>query len=164
MAEDELLAFREHWKQELGNASKKEERQFLSARAHPGDFRGQPGHGDQEHRYFKDLCQDRNSTEQRDESSPSTPERSSSIQDTECDGGGKGEGKPEDQPEYVSIARSLLDGRTSPLLDRIQEERTRRKRQYHNMTNVCSLSLQQQTQRKAKKGEKLVDQLIQDLV
>uniref|UniRef100_A0A665TKD4 F-box/WD repeat-containing protein 8 n=1 Tax=Echeneis naucrates TaxID=173247 RepID=A0A665TKD4_ECHNA len=69
----------------------------------------------------------------------------------------------EDQPQYVSIARSLLDGRTSPLLDRIQEERTRRKRQYHNRTNVCSASLQQQPERKVKRHQELVDQLIQDL-
>uniref|UniRef100_A0A3Q4HCB4 F-box and WD repeat domain containing 8 n=1 Tax=Neolamprologus brichardi TaxID=32507 RepID=A0A3Q4HCB4_NEOBR len=69
----------------------------------------------------------------------------------------------ENQPQYVSIASSLLDGRTSPLLDRIEEERSRRKRQYHNMTNVCSASLQQQPQGKVKKEEELVDQLIQDL-
>ena len=76
------------------------------------------------------------------------------------------EAASEDQPEYVSIARSLLDGRTSPLLDRIQEERTRRKRQYHNMTDVCRESLQQrqQPQRKVKKDKELVEQLIQDLV
>uniref|UniRef100_A0A7N8Y4E4 F-box/WD repeat-containing protein 8 n=1 Tax=Mastacembelus armatus TaxID=205130 RepID=A0A7N8Y4E4_9TELE len=70
----------------------------------------------------------------------------------------------EDQPEYVSIARSLLDGRTSPLMERIQEERTRRKRQYQCMSSVRSASLQQlQPQRKAKKEGKLLDQLIQDL-
>uniref|UniRef100_A0A672IGT7 F-box/WD repeat-containing protein 8 n=1 Tax=Salarias fasciatus TaxID=181472 RepID=A0A672IGT7_SALFA len=70
----------------------------------------------------------------------------------------------EEQPEYVSIARSLLDGRTSPLLDRLEEERSRRKRQYHNRTNVCSAALQrEEPQRKAKKEEELVDQLIQDL-
>uniref|UniRef100_A0AAQ4P152 F-box and WD repeat domain containing 8 n=1 Tax=Gasterosteus aculeatus aculeatus TaxID=481459 RepID=A0AAQ4P152_GASAC len=61
----------------------------------------------------------------------------------------------EDQPQYVSIARSLLDGRTSPLLDRIQEERSRRKRQYQSMTG--------QPKRKVKKDEELLDQLIQDL-
>uniref|UniRef100_A0A8C7ZJL8 F-box and WD repeat domain containing 8 n=1 Tax=Oryzias sinensis TaxID=183150 RepID=A0A8C7ZJL8_9TELE len=69
----------------------------------------------------------------------------------------------EDQPEYVSIARGLLDGRTSPLLDRIQEERTRRKRLYHNMTDACSASLQQQKQPKGRREEELVEQLIEDL-
>uniref|UniRef100_A0A672YHN7 F-box domain-containing protein n=1 Tax=Sphaeramia orbicularis TaxID=375764 RepID=A0A672YHN7_9TELE len=69
----------------------------------------------------------------------------------------------EDQPQYVSIASSLLDGRTSPLLDRIEEERSRRKRQYHNMTDVYSRA-QQQPQKKVKKDqEELVDLLIQDL-
>uniref|UniRef100_A0A3P9IFX6 F-box/WD repeat-containing protein 8 n=1 Tax=Oryzias latipes TaxID=8090 RepID=A0A3P9IFX6_ORYLA len=69
----------------------------------------------------------------------------------------------EDQPLYVSIARGLLDGRTSPLLDRIQEERTRRKRLYHNMTDACSASLQQQKQPKGRREEELVEQLIEDL-
>uniref|UniRef100_A0A3P8ZHW6 F-box/WD repeat-containing protein 8 n=1 Tax=Esox lucius TaxID=8010 RepID=A0A3P8ZHW6_ESOLU len=64
---------------------------------------------------------------------------------------------------YVSIAEGLLDGRTSPLLERMQEERSRRKRQYHSLTNACSTSLQQQPQRKINKGDKLVDQFIQDL-
>lgn len=74
-------------------------------------------------------------------------------------------GRSEDQPEYVSITRSLLDGRSSPLLDRIQEERTRRKRLYQNMTSACSASLQcQRKVMKKKEEEELVDQLIQDLV
>uniref|UniRef100_A0A8C8G7S2 F-box/WD repeat-containing protein 8 n=1 Tax=Oncorhynchus tshawytscha TaxID=74940 RepID=A0A8C8G7S2_ONCTS len=100
MAEDELLAFREHWKQEL----------TIKNEAH---------------------------------SNSKTPN--------------------EDQPEYVSIAEGLLDGRTSPLLERIQEERTRRKRQYHSLTSACNTSSQQQPQRKINKGDKLVDQFIQDL-
>uniref|UniRef100_A0A1A8IU05 F-box/WD repeat-containing protein 8 n=1 Tax=Nothobranchius kuhntae TaxID=321403 RepID=A0A1A8IU05_NOTKU len=81
-------------------------------------------------------------------------------------GDGQGdETDTKDQPEYVSIARSLLDGRTSPLLDRIQEERTRRKRLYHHITDACSasLQLQKQPERKQKKEEELVDQLIHDL-
>uniref|UniRef100_A0A8C6LMH3 F-box and WD repeat domain containing 8 n=1 Tax=Nothobranchius furzeri TaxID=105023 RepID=A0A8C6LMH3_NOTFU len=79
--------------------------------------------------------------------------------------GQRDETDTKDQPEYVSIARSLLDGRTSPLLDRIQEERTRRKRLYHHITDACSasLQLQKQPERKQKKEEELVDQLIHDL-
>lgn len=43
----------------------------------------------------------------------------------------------------VSIAEALLGGRTGPLLERIQEERIRRKRQYHSV--------------KVNKANKLVD-------
>ncbi|KAI4821319.1 hypothetical protein KUCAC02_029257 [Chaenocephalus aceratus] len=102
MAEEELAAFRDSWKEEL--TSKNDEERLVCA--------------------------------------PSSDVPSQS--DTE------------DQPEYVSIARSLLDGRTSPLLDRIQEERTRRKRQYQNTTNACSKSLQQkqkQQQQPQRKNE-----------
>uniref|UniRef100_A0A8C7UKD4 F-box/WD repeat-containing protein 8 n=1 Tax=Oncorhynchus mykiss TaxID=8022 RepID=A0A8C7UKD4_ONCMY len=106
MAEDELLAFREHWKQEL----------TIKNEAHSN--------------------------------------RNVTLQPTKI--------QNEDQPEYVSIAEGLLDGRTSPLLERIQEERTRRKRQYHSLTSACNTS-QKQPQRKINKGDKLVDQFIQDL-
>ncbi|KAM4616093.1 F-box/WD repeat-containing protein 8 isoform 1-T1 [Polymixia lowei] len=148
MAEEELLSFREHWKQEL--ESRKEKHQPESS---PSSCIGQPGQGDSKKRYFKDLCENTNTTERRE--SPAEPEGSRSLR------GGRGS---EDQPQYVSIASSLLDGRTSPLLDRIDEERTRRKRQYNNMTNtVCNESSQQQPQKKVNKGEKFVDQLIQDL-
>ncbi|CAL8295831.1 F-box/WD repeat-containing protein 8 [Gadus morhua] len=80
--------------------------------------------------------------------------------------GGEGDAKcvaeSNDEPKYVSIASGLLDGRTSPLLERIQEERTRRKRQYHRTTDTYRVS-SQHPQKKASKGEKLVDLLIQDL-
>lgn len=162
MAEDELAAFRNRWKQEL--TSKKEEQPLVCAPSPSWDVPGHSGQRDREkNRYFEVTNLDK-------ACSPSKPEESGCTADEGCVGvGGRGGGKAaaeaEDQPEYVSIARSLLDGRTSPLLDRIQEERTRRKRQYHNTTNVCSTSLQlQQPQRKVKKDEELLDQLIQDLV
>uniref|UniRef100_A0A3P8SR87 F-box/WD repeat-containing protein 8 n=1 Tax=Amphiprion percula TaxID=161767 RepID=A0A3P8SR87_AMPPE len=145
MAENELAAFRERWKQEL--TGKKDEKPLLvSASTSSRDLPGQSGR--------KDL---------------KNTNKTCSFSDLKEDVGERGDIEAaaeteEDQPQYVSIARSLLDGRTSPLLDRIQEERTRRKRHYHSMTNVCSASLQQQQpQRKVKKEEELVDQLIQDL-
>ncbi|XP_047447379.1 F-box/WD repeat-containing protein 8 [Mugil cephalus] len=148
MAENELVAFRERWKREL--TTKTEEKPAVCASSSSRDA----------------------STQARKERSLNTR---SGADDADCAedggrvGGGRGDAETEDQPEYVSIARSLLDGRTSPLLDRIQEERTRRKRLYQSMTSACSASLQQkqqqqqQPQRKVKKEEELVDQLIQDL-
>ncbi|XP_053726685.1 F-box/WD repeat-containing protein 8 [Synchiropus splendidus] len=69
----------------------------------------------------------------------------------------------EDQPEYISIARSLLDGRTSPLRDRIEEDRTRRKREFYSSGDVCASSPQPPQRKMKMKKVELVDQLIQDL-
>lgn len=146
MAEDELLAFREHWKQEL----------TIKNEAHSNcNVTLQPSREDSKlKRYFEDFGQDRSEPEKR--------------QDSTSQGSSKGgqdaflsaaKTPKEDQPEYVSIAEGLLDGRTSPLL-----ERTRRKRQYYSLTSACNTSSQQQPQRKINKGDKLVDQFIQDLV
>ncbi|XP_061622796.1 F-box/WD repeat-containing protein 8 [Phyllopteryx taeniolatus] len=63
---------------------------------------------------------------------------------------------------YISIAKGLLGGRTSPLLDRLEEERSKRKRNYQDERAVCRGSLKN-PQRKVKKEEQLVDQLILDL-
>ncbi|XP_044051438.1 F-box/WD repeat-containing protein 8 isoform X2 [Siniperca chuatsi] len=157
MAEDELAAFRKSWKQEL--TSKKEEQRLVCAPSRSRDVPGQSGQRDLKNRYFED----------NEACSPSKPEEGGCTEDVGCVGGAKAAAESDNQPEYVSIASSLLDGRTSPLLGMIQEERTRRKRQYHNTTNVCSASLQQQQQqqqqpqRKVKKDKELLDQLIQDL-
>lgn len=152
MAENELVTFRERWKQEL--SSKKREPRLPCVPSTSRDVRDQLGRRDLIHLKKAD--------------SPSKPAERGCTEEEGCvDGGGNpaaAAAETEDQPQYVSIASSLLDGRTSPLLDRIQEERTRRKRLYDNMTNICSASLQQQQpQRKVKKEEELVDQLIQDL-
>ncbi|XP_037634020.1 F-box/WD repeat-containing protein 8 isoform X2 [Sebastes umbrosus] len=160
MAEDELAAFRERWKVEL--TSNKEEQPIVCAPSTSSvDVPAKSGQRDLKNRYFEDLNK---------ECSPSKAEVGGCKEDETRVVGGEGGGgrgkaaaESEDQPEYVSIARSLLDGRTSPLLDRIQQERTRRKRQYQNKTNVCSLILQQQPKRKVKKDEELLDLLIQDL-
>ncbi|XP_037338647.2 F-box/WD repeat-containing protein 8 isoform X2 [Pungitius pungitius] len=156
MAEDELAAFRERWKEEL--TSDRDERQLVCAASPLSDARGRR---DPKNSYFQNL---ENLNEDR---SPSREATGGCVQ------GASAGSDSEDQPEYVSIARSLLDGRTSPLRDRIQEERTRRKRQYQSMTSACSASLQQQRlqqqqqqqqpERKGKKEEELLDQLIQDL-
>ncbi|XP_068165993.1 F-box/WD repeat-containing protein 8 isoform X2 [Antennarius striatus] len=157
MAEDELETFRNRWEQEL--ASKKEE---LRVARPPREVRGQSGQGDIKNSYFEDSKQ--NPNEVCGVSEPQECGCSASEGPLGGKGGGKAAAASEDQPEYVSIARSLLDGRTSPLLDRIREDRNRRKRHYHNMTDVCSTSVQQENpQRKTKKDDKLLDQLIQDL-
>ncbi|XP_077570774.1 F-box/WD repeat-containing protein 8 [Stigmatopora nigra] len=67
-----------------------------------------------------------------------------------------------DEPGYVSIARGLLGGRTSPLLERLEEERNKRKQKYRDDTAACRESLQH-PRRKVKKEEQLLDQLIVDL-
>ncbi|KAG7236507.1 hypothetical protein INR49_000881 [Caranx melampygus] len=168
MADDELDAFRERWKHEL--TSKKSEQRLATAALPSRDVPGQSGQTqrDLKNRYFEDF---------KNVCSPSKPEERVCTEEEEARAGEAGGGEAaaaaaaaaadtEDQPEYVSIARSLLDGRTSPLRNRIQEERTRRKRQYHNRTSVCSASLQEQQQepqRKVRRDEELVDQLILDL-
>lgn len=162
MAADELVAFRKRWKEEL--QSKKEEHRTVCAPSASRDVHGRSGQRELKNRYFEDSKQNPNKA-----CSPLKTEESGCAEHEGCvggRGGGKAVADPEDEPEYVFIAHSLLDGRTSPLLDRIHEERTRRKRQYHNMTNVCSTILQQQQcpQRKVKKDGKLLDQFIQDLV
>ncbi|XP_061674123.1 F-box/WD repeat-containing protein 8 isoform X2 [Syngnathoides biaculeatus] len=63
---------------------------------------------------------------------------------------------------YVSIAKGLLGGRTSPLLDRLEEEKSKRKRKYQDELAAYRGSLKN-PQSKAKKEEQLVDQLILDL-
>ncbi|KAK3514348.1 hypothetical protein QTP70_015876 [Hemibagrus guttatus] len=66
-----------------------------------------------------------------------------------------------DQPQYVSIAEGLLDGRSSPLLARMEEERMRRKRRYERGDEQRQLRSAPQTRRRAHLP--LIDQFIQDL-
>ncbi|XP_076006910.1 F-box/WD repeat-containing protein 8 isoform X1 [Genypterus blacodes] len=161
MADNELAAFRERWKQEL--TTTKEDQRLVSAPSSSGTL---PRHQeekerDSKNRYFEEFCQNPNTREPTEDHKSS--ERSAGIEHEGRDEEQSTAEESEDQPEYVSIAKSLLDGRTGPLLDRIEVERTRRKRKYQKTTNVCSTSMQQQPQKKAHKGEGLVDQLIQDL-
>ncbi|XP_058231586.1 F-box/WD repeat-containing protein 8 isoform X2 [Hemibagrus wyckioides] len=67
-----------------------------------------------------------------------------------------------DQPQYVSIAEGLLDGRSSPLLARMEEERMRRKRRCERGDDQQQISSAPQTQRRPHLP--LIDQFIQDLV
>lgn len=67
--------------------------------------------------------------------------------------------RPKEQPQYLSIAEGLLEGRTSPLLDRIEEERTRRKRAPESEALNKSAP-----PRKVSSCNKLLDQFLQDLV
>ncbi|XP_077378583.1 F-box/WD repeat-containing protein 8 isoform X2 [Festucalex cinctus] len=67
------------------------------------------------------------------------------------------------EPGYVSIARGLLGGRTSPLLDRLAEERIKRKKKYQDETAAACRESLKHPQKKIKEDERLVDQLILDL-
>ncbi|XP_012705102.3 F-box/WD repeat-containing protein 8 [Fundulus heteroclitus] len=153
MAANELVAFRERWKNELN--SRKDENPPVCAPSSSS---------------FRDDADQLGQKDLNKHSGVLKQEEPSCTEDEGRFGGGSAAAEAEDRPQYVSIAHSLLDGRTSPLLDRIRQERTKRKRQYHDMTSMCSASLQQQQQqqlgqpqRKGKKEEELVDQLIQDL-
>ncbi|XP_029016420.1 F-box/WD repeat-containing protein 8 [Betta splendens] len=151
MAGDELAAFRERWRKEI--TSKNDGQPLVCSSSPSCSIAGQSSQ-----RYFKD------SKNIKKTCIPSKTVDCTNNETSLPEGGEGAATESEEQPEYVSIARSLLDGRTSPLLDRIEEERKRRKRRYHSETGVCSSSLQQlQPQTRARKTEELVDQLIQDL-
>ncbi|KAK7164057.1 hypothetical protein R3I94_002700 [Phoxinus phoxinus] len=122
MEEDELLAFREHWKQELEKNTDKEG-------------------------YFGDLSKD---------SSP--VHQSTSFWEKQSNASQQTQPTSKEQPEYVSIAEGLLDGRSSPLLDRIEQERTRRKR----APGSDALNTRAPP-KKENKRQKLLEQFLQDL-
>lgn len=153
MADDELVAFRKRWKEELHH--KKEHQRTVCVPPLSREITDQTAQNKSTNRYFLDSEQHSSKTD--------SPEESGISGDK-----GRACGEVEqsaDQPEYVSIASGLLDGRTSPLLDRIQKERTLRKRQHQSTTSACDTVLQQDhPQKKVTKNEKLVDQFIQDLV
>lgn len=151
MADDELVAFRKRWKEELEH--KKEHQRIVSISSLPREVPGQSAQRTAKNRYFIDSEQHSSKAH-----SPLRAEESGSSDNK--DAGGELE-HSEDQPEYVSIASGLLDGRTSPLLDRIQKER---KRQYHSITSACNTTKQDHPPKKVTKNKKLVDQFIQDLV
>lgn len=161
MAENELATFRKHWREELRN--QKERQRVVSATF--SYCAGADG-SDQDRvksSYFEDS---KANFSEADETVKSCHAEDEGRVGEER---GRGHGRDsEQQPDYVSIAYSLLDGRTSPLLDRIQEERARRKRKiYHNMNSLQEKEHQQEQEpphRKDKTAEKLLDQLILDLV
>ncbi|KAL7836876.1 hypothetical protein AOLI_G00281600 [Acnodon oligacanthus] len=74
-------------------------------------------------------------------------------------GGDAGGLRNAEEPQYVSIAAGLLDGRSSPLLDRIAEERTRRKRRGEG----GGREEQKRSGPLQRRRSSLIDQLIQDL-
>ncbi|XP_067295606.1 F-box/WD repeat-containing protein 8 [Pseudorasbora parva] len=127
MEEDELLAFRERWKQELTKNTK------TSGKDKEGYF----GHHSKD---SSSVHQSTNFWEKQSNASQQTQPTS------------------KDQPEYVSIAEGLLDGRSSPLLDRIEQERTRRKR----APDSDALNTHAPP-KKENKDQKLLEQFLQDL-
>ncbi|KAI5088149.1 F-box/WD repeat-containing protein 8 [Silurus meridionalis] len=82
-------------------------------------------------------------------------------------GAGECEKKPrdwdgcKDQPQYVSIAEGLLDGRSSPLLARMEEERMRRKRRCERGEEPQQLLSAPHIPNRARLT--LIDQFIHDL-
>lgn len=128
MDEDELLAFRERWKQELEKNTK------TSGKDKDG--------------YFGHLSTESSSVHQ-----------STSFWEKQSNTSQQAQPTPKDQPEYVSIAEGLLDGRSGPLLDRIEQERTRRKRAPHSDALNTDAP-----PKKENKCQKLLEQFLQDLV
>ncbi|XP_076846070.1 F-box/WD repeat-containing protein 8 [Brachyhypopomus gauderio] len=141
MEEDELLAFREHWKQELEEKTERPRNVCSGVRGPINQNRSG---------YFGD-CDIKESERVRvSGTDPVEKERHDPGHTHTRDGS-------RDQPQYVSIAAGLLDGRTSPLMDRIQEERKRRKRRVReDETPAPAL-------RRTRPASKLIDQFIQDL-
>lgn len=160
MAEDELATFRKRWRDELRH--QREGHRVVSTTSSSW---GAAGGSDQDRvksSYFEDSKANFNEADDTVKTHRAADGRVGEERE-------RGHGRDsEQQPDYVSIAHSLLDGRTSPLLDRIQEERTRRKRKlYHNINNLQEKQHQQEGEppdRKDKATEKLLDQLILDLV
>ncbi|KAK7933838.1 hypothetical protein WMY93_004734 [Mugilogobius chulae] len=144
MAEDdELATFRERWKQEL-TCKRKTSKDAESSKVFC-DLRKK----DSKKRYFEET---NNNTDDKTVGSPAN----------KVSAAGRDEDvkiEDEDQPGYVSIARSLLDGQTRPLLERIEEERTKRRQK----DTDTSLQHQQLQKKETRPERQLVDQLIQDL-
>lgn len=158
MAEDELTKFRKRWTEELKNQRKEQRADFASSSswaAASGSDQDQVKSS-----YFDDSQKNFSEADYTVKRGCAEDERLVNEEP------GRGHWRDSEQPDYVSIAHSLLDGRTSPLLDRIQEEKTRRKRKLCHNTNVVQETQQQDEppHRKEKAAEKLLDQLIQDLV
>lgn len=152
MAEEELDTFRKRWREELTNQRTKQ--RAVSASASSWAAASGSDQDQVKSSYFDDSKENLTSADHtHDDERRVSEER------------GKGQWRDSEQPDYVCIAHSLLDGRTSPLLDRIQEEKTRRKRKlHHNMNSVQETQQEEPPRRKDKTAEKLLDQLILDLV
>lgn len=66
---------------------------------------------------------------------------------------------PKEQPEYVSIAEGLLDGRSGPLLDRLEHERTRTRKRAPEIEAPKTDA----PPKKVNASQKLLEQFLQDL-
>lgn len=158
MAEDELAKFRKRWTEELKNQRKEQRADFA-----PSSSWAAASGSDQDQvksSYFDD------SQENLTEADCTVKRGCTEDEQRVNEEPGRGHWRDSKQPDYVCIAHSLLGGRTSPLLDRIQEEKTRRRRKlYPNINSVQETQQQDEPpHRKNKTVEKLLDQLIQDLV
>ncbi|KAJ8286027.1 hypothetical protein GJAV_G00033680 [Gymnothorax javanicus] len=168
MEGDELRQFREEWEKEL----RKTTRDKPNAK-NTNSIASSTANFDTKHRYFVESRRESLLTKNRIACTPESRESctGSSRKETELNEptlqkyATDQEGAI-DRPDYVSIAESLLDGRTSPLRDRIQVEKKRMKRQSDvracETLNHCRAT-QQQPPYKVARGDTLVEQLIQDL-
>lgn len=167
MEEDELLNFRKRWKEELNKKTQAES----TGSGNFGPHKAQPSvtlDANVKVTCFKDSYKDGVPLKDNErgncsglsghDDSPGRSHQDREVKDTALLEAL--EERAKHQPQYVSIAESLLGGRTSPLVNRIKEERTRRKRQHGNAD--CHYS--QQPQKKVTTEKKLLDQFIQDLV
>lgn len=151
MEEDELVSFRERWKRELQKNSKGESTK-------PRVVSTQSSASDGKSAYFNDSYKDSFSLkhEARNCSALSGDSSNNSNNSKQEVTQSHSKESVHHQPQYVSIAEGLLDGRTSPLLDRIQAERTRKRHQRDRAEEL--------PQKKVHTGKKLLEQFIQDLV
>ncbi|XP_064153580.1 F-box/WD repeat-containing protein 8 [Anguilla rostrata] len=169
MEGDELHTFREQWEKELKKTTKNARKNVTKSTHFTST------NEDTKNRYFVDHQKESVHTRNQNKC-VSEPQESSSNQSSREETEWEASSDPTSvksatdqrdanyQPEYVSIAEGLLDGRTSPLRDRIQAERQRGKRQFDVGANVNhSRAIQKQPQCKVARGDAFVEQLIQDL-
>ncbi|XP_036382080.1 F-box/WD repeat-containing protein 8 [Megalops cyprinoides] len=171
MEKDELHAFRERWKKEL---EAKTGINHSAPKNIASVFDSKTKNEETKNRYFDNRSEPipvgkHDSYEAEYQETGSFQDERSRRETGWNTLGGRRLGKPaserneKDQTNYISIAEGLLDGRTSPLRERIQVERTRRKRQFDAETHSCHGSSTQQPQCKVTRDDTLVEQLIHDL-
>lgn len=137
--EDELSDFRKRWKQELEKKTNLKHDRAVS--------------------YFGHCSREDGYNEQKRNDAGKSGRKRRDVEYSK-----RREEGSEDQPQYVSIAEGLLDGRSSPLLARMEEERMRKKRRSEpgGERQQQQLLSAPRTQRTAHLP--LIDQFIQDLV
>lgn len=107
----------------------------------------------------KTSCKDKEGYFGHPSKDSSSLHQSASFWEKQSNAAQQSQPTPKDQPQYVSIAEGLLDGRSSPLLDRIEQERTRKRRAPDSEALNTDAP-----PKKGNKCHKLLEQFLQDLV